>query len=206
MSQHIEILVEELSAEELLRGIVPKMVGDLSFAIRTFEGKMDLLKKLPDRLKAYAQWIGDNDTRLVVLIDEDRQDCAQLKIQLESMALDAGLRTKTASGDASNFDVLTRVAVEELEAWYFGDCEALRAAYPRVPKSLEARASYRLSDAITGGTWERLEMVLQKAGYHRGGLAKVSLAREMAKYMEPSRNTSPSFQAFHSGMRVVAGL
>ncbi|MGH8884162.1 MAG: DUF4276 family protein [Egibacteraceae bacterium] len=135
------------------------------------------------------------DTRIVVLIDEDRQDCAQLKARLDEAAAKAGLITKSVAGPGEPFAVLNRLAVEELEAWFFGDCVALRAAYPGVPTNLEYRAPYRHPDRIAGGTWERLERVLQDAGYHRGGLQKVGAATAVAVHMDPARNTSPGLRA-----------
>lgn len=50
------------------------------------------------------------------------------------------------------FQVLNRLAIEELEAWFFGDVAALHSAYPRVPSTLGRRSRYRDPDAIRGGT------------------------------------------------------
>lgn len=199
---HVEVLVEELSAEVALRSLLPALLGpDVTFAIHAFQGKRDLLAKLPARLRGYANWVDVADTRIVVLVDEDRQDCLALKRTLEGHATEAGLVTKSMAAAGEPFVVLTRIAVEELEAWFFGDCDAIRAAYPRVPKNLERRAAYRQPDAIGGGTAERLGRVLNDAGYHRGGLAKVAAAGEIAPHMEPARNSSPSFCAFIDGIR-----
>ena len=46
---HLEFLVEEESAETALDNLVPKIVGpNISYNIRVFQGKFDLLKKLPE--------------------------------------------------------------------------------------------------------------------------------------------------------------
>lgn len=201
----LEVLVEELSAEEAVRRLLPRLVGpDVAFEVHSFQGKRDLLAKLPERLRGYARWMASGvETRVVVLIDEDRQDCRVLKAQLDRAAADAGLRAKSVVGPGEPFVVLNRLAVEELEAWFFGDCSAVRAAYPGVPPTLEAKARFRHPDAIAGGTWEQLERVLQGAGHHRGGLAKVQAARDIARHMDPSRNTSPSFACFVAGVRAL---
>ena len=47
---HLEILVEEDSMEAALRELLPKLAGDMSFAIHRHQGKADLLRKLPKRL------------------------------------------------------------------------------------------------------------------------------------------------------------
>jgi hypothetical protein len=97
-----------------------------------------------------------------------------------------------------------RVAVEELEAWFFGDMDAVRAAYPRVPPTLERGAGYRDPDAIRGGTEEALQRVLQKAGYFAGGLRKIEAAGAIAKHMDPRRNSSRSFQVFRDMLAPLA--
>lgn len=201
----LEVLVEERSAEAALGILIPKIVGpEIDFEIHSFEGKRDLLQKLPSRLRGYARWIASGvRTRILVLVDEDRQDCISLKAQLEQAASDAGLVTKSASYVGDPFVVLNRVAVEELEAWFFGDCAAIRAAYPGVPRSLEGRAAFRTPDAISGGTWERLEQVLSQAGHHRGGLRKIQAARDIAFHMEPTRNSSTSFRHLCSGLEAL---
>ncbi|MEX1009662.1 MAG: DUF4276 family protein [Acidimicrobiia bacterium] len=204
---YVELLVEEPSAEEALRVLLPKMLGDEHmFEIHVFRGKRDLLAKLPGRLRGYARWIKHAHAKVAVLVDEDREDCLALKRKLERAAADAGLVTKSSAAPGDPFLVLTRFAVEELEAWFFGDCDAVRAAYPGVPTTLEQRAPFRDPDAILGGTWERLEKVLQQAGYHRGGLAKSLAARDIAAHMDPLRNRSRSFQHFHSGLVALVSV
>ncbi len=59
---------------------------------------------------------------------------------------------------------------------------------------------------MAGGTWESLERVLQKAGYHAGGLSKLKAAREISIHMDPVRNRSRSFQVFRDGLlKLVSG-
>jgi hypothetical protein len=199
---HIEFLLEEPSAEALLNGIVAKLLpSGASWRFVVFQGKHDLLVNLPSRLKAYGKWIPD-DFRLAVLIDEDREDCRKLKSFLESTALAAGLATKSKPHKGT-FVVLNRIAIEELEAWFFGDPTALCTAYPRVPRTFAAKAPFRDSDAIAGGTWEALERLLQKAGYFGGGLPKIEVARELAKHMHPDQNRSASFRQFVDGLTAL---
>ena len=198
--KHVEFLVEEDSVEALLKGLLPKLLpAGVSFAIHPFQGKRDLLTKLPDRLRGYRQWL-PADWRLVVLVDEDRQDCRALKQQLDKAATDAGFTTKATAQHAGSFTILNRISIEELEAWFFGDVPALVALYPRVSPSLGSKEKYRDPDAIKGGTWEALERVLQQARYYPSGLPKIEVARAMGDKMVPVRNTSKSFQVFCSGL------
>ncbi len=197
---HLEFLVEEASAEAALKNLIPKIISpDVTFDIHPYEGKTDLIKKIPKRLKGYTHWI-PIDWRIVVLIDQDQQDCLMLKQTLEQAAQDAGLITKTSVKSNCTFLVLNRIAIEELEAWFFGDVEAIQKAYPRIPSNLDLKAKFRIPDAITGGTWEALEKVLQKSGYYKGGLPKVETARNISSYMNPHSNRSRSFQVFRDGL------
>lgn len=199
---HIEFLVEESSAEVALRSIIPKILGDAaSYNIHPYQGKPDLVRKLPSRLKAYKKWIPD-DWYIVVLVDADNEDCRELKARLEQAATDAGFATKTAAPHG-RFQVVNRIAVEELEAWFLGDIDAIRAAYPHVRQTLARKAPYRNPDAVAGGTWEALARELQRAGYHRSGLDKITAAREISKHMKPERNRSKSFQVFCEGLRAI---
>ncbi|MDF0592917.1 DUF4276 family protein [Methanotrichaceae archaeon M04Ac] len=125
---HIEFLVEEPSAEAALRNLVPRIVPGVDVQFRVFQGKQDLLSKLPGLLKGYRRWI-PADWRIVVLVDEDRQDCTKLKAEMERAAEDAGLITRKIAGGGSSFQVLNRISIEELEAWFFGDLQALHLAY-----------------------------------------------------------------------------
>jgi Domain of unknown function (DUF4276) len=202
---HIEFLVEEPSSEAFLNLMVPRIAPeDVSFTIHPHQGKHDLLRSLPNRLRGYARWLPP-DWRIVVLVDRDQEPCEDLKIRLNQIADGCGLATKSAAAPGNPFQVLNRIAVEELEAWFFGDVDALRAVYPRVPATLHRKAKYRDPDSITGGTWESLERVLQRAGYHPGGLQKIKLASDVAQHMQPDRNRSTSFKIFLQGLRAMTG-
>ncbi|MEK0184437.1 DUF4276 family protein [Microcoleus anatoxicus] len=197
---HFEFLVEESSLESALTQLLPKILpSTVTFKIHAFRGKDDLICKLPNRLKGYQAWLPP-DWKIVILIDEDREDCLKLKKQLENIAILAGLITKSSCQKNKSFQVLNRIVVEELEAWFFGDVEAICQAYPKVSANLANQQPYRDPDAIKGGTWEALERVLRRAGYHQGGLEKYKASSEISKYMNPESNRSKSFQVFCQGL------
>jgi hypothetical protein len=198
---HFEFFVEEVSTEAALLNLIPKILEvEHTFAIHPFQGKPDLLANLPARLRAYGAWNPDN-LRIVVLIDEDREDCKALKEQLEKAAKQAGLVTRTSKKGRSPFQVLNRLAIEELEAWFFGDVLAVKAAYPRIPATLGKKAKYRDPDSIVGGTWEALERELRKAGYYPTGMPKIEVSRSVSRHMDVERNRSRSFQVFVNGLK-----
>ena len=198
---HFEFLVEELSSEAALVNLIPEILeAEHTFSIHSFQGKTDLLSNLPARLRAYRSWIPD-DWRIVILIDEDREDCKALKERLEKAAMEAGLATRTTTKGHSPFKVPNRLAIEELEAWFFGDIEAVKAAYPRIPANLGKKSKYLDPDRIAGGTWEALEREMRKVGYYPTGMPKIEVSRRVSRYMDVARNRSHSFQVFVNGLR-----
>jgi hypothetical protein len=176
-AEHLEILVEEPSMEAFLRELLPRVVGDAAtFEIYPYQCKDDLLAKLPDRLRGYSSYLPDN-WRIIVIVDRDDDQCKKLKKRLETFAVSAHLRTRTTSG-ANHWQVANRIAIEELEAWFFGDWDAVREVYPKVPHSVPRQQQYRDPDDIRGGTWEAFERVLQRSGYFKNGLRKTEAATE----------------------------
>jgi hypothetical protein len=200
----IEVLVEESSAEAALLNILPKMIpSGAVFNIHTHQGKQDLLSNLSNRLRAYRKFM-TKDIRLVVLVDKDRDNCYALKSKLESAAEKAGLMSKSKA-QGKGFHVLNRLAIEELEAWFFGDPQAISKAFPKVPLSIFNRAQYRIPDSIKGGTAEALAKILKDYRYYPTGMPKIEVARKISVCMDPMRNKSKSFQAFRKGMEAVTG-
>lgn len=196
---HVEVLVEEPSMEAALRALLPRVLGEMSFEVYPYQCKDDLLRKLPSRLRGYAAWLPD-DYRVVVVVDRDDDDCRELKQRLERWVADAGLLSRSMAGGRP-YQVVNRLAIEELEAWYFGDWGAVQSAYPNVPHTVPLKAKYRDPDAIAGGTWEAFERVLQRAGYLKTGLRKIEAARAIAEHWQVPRNRSHSFGAFCDVLR-----
>ena len=198
-AEHLEVLVEEPSMEAFLVELLPKLLeGRATFSIHPHQGKSDLLGKLPGRLRGYASWLPET-MRVVVLIDRDDSSCTELKQVMEEAAEAAGLLTRAVSGVA-DWQVVNRLAIEELEAWFFGEWAGVKSAYPRAAVTIPQQAAYRQPDAIAGGTWEALERVLRKAGYFSGGFRKVEAASAIGKQFDPTRACSPSFIAFRDAV------
>lgn len=199
MAAHVELLVEEPSMEAFLRALLPRLLPqDKTFEVHAFQGKSDLLGKLADRLRGYAKWLPD-DWRIIVVVDRDDDDCVQLKQRLEAVAGQAGLRTRTGAGGAP-WQLVNRIAIEELEAWYFGDWPAVKAVYPRVSANVPHQQKYRDPDGIAGGTWEAFERVMQQHGYFKQGLRKIETARVLGGLIDAQRSRSPSFRHFQQAV------
>lgn len=198
----LEFLLEERSAEVALQNIVHRILpyAPLDTRFHPFRGKQDLLSKLPLLLKGYRKWIA-SDHLIVILVDRDTSDCYELKQRLEAIVAEAGFKTISRSPD--DFQVIIRVVVEELEAWFFGDWEAVCKAYGRVPRNLDKKAKFRDPDAIRGGTWEQLQRILQDSGDHPRRLNKTRAASDISRHMDPDRNRSKSFQVFRDALRRI---
>ncbi len=196
---HLAFHVEEQSMEAFLRAWLPRFYPEsFSFDVHPYRGKQNLLKNLGNRLKGYAEWMPP-EYRVVVVVDRDDDCCESLKSELEEACAHAGLDSRPiASPD--DWQVVTRIAIEELEAWYFGNWQAVCAAYPNVSLNIPRRSSYRNPDAIKGGTWEAFERVMQKHGYFKQGLAKVEAATEIGKHFDPAACNSPSFILFRDAI------
>ena len=88
-----------------------------SFETYPYPGKDALLRRLANRLRGYANWM-PADYRIVVVVDRDGDECAELKSRLERICENAGLRARRVAG-GPDWQIVTRIANEELEAWYF---------------------------------------------------------------------------------------
>ena len=111
-------LLEEESMKHFLDGILPKILPpDVGFITVPHEGKSDLQKSVPIKLRAWKE----PGVKFVIVQDQDTGDCRELKRKLVELC-----------GDTTQ-EVLIRIACHELEAWYFGDLEAVSKAYGKIP-------------------------------------------------------------------------
>ncbi len=203
MPAHFEFLLEEPSMEAFLKAGLPRFLPEGStFTTHPFQGKRAFLRNLENRLRGYVNWLPEN-YRVVIVVDRDDDDCAKLKERLETACRSAELKSKRAAG-SDIWRVVTRIAVEELEAWYFGDWRAVLESYPDVPDGIPRKQQFRNPDAVKGRTWERFERVLQKHGYHKGGLPKVEAARVIGERFDADRCNSHSFRCLADALREAA--
>ena len=117
-ASHFEFHVEEPSMEAFLAAWLPNLLPQhCTFDIFPYPGKSALLRRLGSRLRGYAKWMPP-EYRIVVVVDCDRDECEELKARLERICKSAGLRSRRAAG-GPDWQVVTRIAIEELEAWLF---------------------------------------------------------------------------------------
>lgn len=164
--------------KSLLEGLLPRIFPDIMFQCIAHEGKDDLEKSIPRKLRAWRE----PGVRFVVLRDQDQGDCISLKQRLSDICEDAGRP-----------DTLVRIVCYELESWYLGDPNALAEAFGKNHlRSISRRARFRDPDSVQQPSNE-LERLLPE-------FQKVSGARKMANFLSRERNTSVSFQVFISGI------
>ncbi len=201
--RQVDFLVEEPSAEEMLRHLLPRLIGQRArWKLINLGSKYNLLKVLSHRLAAYRQRIDQGeDLRVVVLVDRDHDDCVTLKRRLEELAREARLTTKSSPTANGQFLVLNRIVVEELESWFIGDLAALRRAFASLPDIPANRGIFRNPD--NGGSWEALHRFLKRHGIYKNSYPKKDAARRIAPHMDISRNRSHSFGVFVLGVEAL---
>ena len=116
---------------------------------------MTLLNKLPQIIAGYGKtYQGNQDVTLVIICDLDEKCLKEFRRQLLNI-LD--------KIDQKPFHTIFCIAIEEGEAWYLGDVEAIRKAYPKFKNSV--LTNYE-NDSICG-TWEKLADAIYKGGSNR---------------------------------------
>jgi hypothetical protein len=179
------LFVEEPSVREMLNGLLPRLLPeDVRYRCVVFEGKQDLEKRLPGKLRA---WRAPN-AKFVVLRDKDQGDCRAIKARLASLCCAAG-----------RADVLVRIACHELESWYLGDLEAVE--YGLGIQGLarqQGKAKYADPDRLANPVQELSRLTADR-------YQKIAGSRLIGPRMRLSENRSRSFLVFVSGIRRVIG-
>ena len=216
---HFEVLVEDQSGGIALDVLLEKLLGENggthSWRLHSYKGlgripknlqteadpqKRILLNRLPRLLQGYGRsFQATPDYCVVVVVDLDARDCGEFKRELVDVLSACHPRPRT----------LFRIAIEEAEAWFLGDREAVEAAYPGVRTGVLEQYD---QDSVCG-TWEVLadavhaggSAQLRRVGYPEVGKAKCEWARRIAPHMDVNDNRSKSFQVFRDGVRGLAG-
>lgn len=202
------VLVEGTSDVPILRVILERRFGlqeDHDFRIFPHGGlgripknpaatppphRRQLLDQLPAKLRGFERSYGTHLKWYVVLVvvDNDGRNCFQFKADLVSLAQNVSPRPKM---------VLFRIAMQELEAWYLADRDAVKAAYPdadlaRLPTRPEA-----VTDAA-----ERFASILGRPGM----LSKTAWAEAIAPHLALHPPVAASLQALIAGIGRELGL
>jgi len=217
---HFEILVEDQSGKKALDILVPKIVGDQhTFRVIPYKGigripknmldardanKRILLDNLPRLLKGYGETFAGAGYRtypatVILVCDLDDRCLKRFLVELRTIL------------DACDPKPQTRfcIAIEEGEAWFLGELNAVKLAYPKAKDSI---LKAYVNDSICG-TWEQLAdavyrggaSALSAKGWHAVGSEKSKWAEAISPHMTVGQNQSPSFCYFREKLQELAG-
>jgi hypothetical protein len=206
-----EFLVEDQSSKRALEILLPKIIGGSEkLRIHSYKGlghipkgmhsksdpnKRILLDQLPRLLQGYGNT--PYEYFVVVICDLDDKDRQQFLSELNGVLENCNPKPEACFC----------LAIEEFEAWYLGDPNAVRTVYPKADDSV--LSGYK-NDSICG-TWELLADAVLKGG-HKGlsekgwqavGEQKSIWAREISRHMNVDENISPSFVDMRTTLRSI---
>ncbi len=179
----IFFLVEDYSMRKFLEGILPRLGIDESFfEIKHHRGKEDLINNLNKIIPSLSK----RAQQIIVLIDQDKQNCVKLKNKIkEKMAW-------------CSCEYKIRIACYELEAWFLGDMEAIAKCSPRFnARFFQGKKKYRDVDNI-----EKPSRVIEEIvpDWKERYASKLKFAKTIAPFVSLERqnleqaNRSHSFQ------------
>ena len=211
----IEILCEDKSGAVVVKRSVEKICRSMSLTpeinVRPHRGcgsfpkdmaarppkfASSLLDLLPAKLRAYNNCYRGTPVILVVVMDSDNNDPAELRNSIYACASEFAPDLRSVVG----------LCTEEVEAWLLGDRKAVLEAYPEADTRI--LDSYE-QDSVCG-TWEVLCRAITPEGsriidigYPAIGHYKAQWAERISLYMQPKRNVSPSFITFRYALETA---
>ena len=215
---HFEMLVEDLSGKKALEILVPKIIGaEHTFKVTAFKGighipknmitakavrTQSLLNNVPRLLRAYGKTFrgyGDYPAAVILICDLDDKCRKTFRKELIEILEQCDPRPETRFC----------FAIEEGEAWFLGDLNAVRAAYPHAKDNV---VNNYVNDSICG-TWELLADAIYPGGSKallvKGGPAigteKSKWSTNISPHMTIDHNASPSFRYFRDKMKQLTG-
>jgi hypothetical protein len=171
---HFEVLIEDISGQTTLETLIPKIIDcdQHSFIVHSYKGigrippnlkpKLDpkkrvLLDQLPKLIQGYGQTFAKYPANylavLIIVCDLDNRCLHRFRQELI-----ACLEMSTPQPET-----YFCLAIEEGEAWYLGDFNAIKSAYPQAKESVLKTYEH---DAICG-TWEVLADAIAPGGAKR---------------------------------------
>ncbi len=188
----LEFLLEEPSMENVLKNILPLILPpeyqyNINYFLRPHQGKAELQKSIPHKMKYFSHYY--EPVMVIILHDQDSNDCFQLKKELTELCENRG-----------KCKVLIRIVCRELESWYFGDMDAIEAAYPDKfnANKYKNKAKYRNPDLLNNAA-EEMSKILPT-------FQKLNASKNISKHLKLEQNTSPSLRNFVSGLKKILEL
>ncbi len=179
-------LLEEPSAENMLKAMLPKVLPDnVRVKYIVFEGKQDLEKQAQKRIQHYNV----PNSLFLVMRDQDAGDCIAIKRILKEKADAAGKGDKT----------LIRIACHELESFFLGDLKAVEQGLKLSNLArLQNNRKYRTPDQLTNAA-EELMKITNKS------YRKLAGSRNISPYLRlDGSNRSKSFNVLIEGLKFLS--
>lgn len=181
MIKTLVFLLEELSAKEMLLGVLDRVLPPtITPEFMVFSGKQDLEKCLVRRMRGWQK----PGSAFVILRDQDAGECAAIKQKLTALCQQTGKPL-----------FLVRIACHELESFYLGDLQAVEKGLELGGIAKQQKHSkFRAPDGL-GNPSEELAKLTE------GVYQKVSGSRAIGPYLDLTGNCSNSFNVLLAGIR-----
>ncbi|MCG8642396.1 MAG: DUF4276 family protein [Desulfobacterales bacterium] len=216
---HFEILSEDQSGEIALNILIQKIISvKNTYTIHSYKGigrlpkglkpgsdpqKRILLDQLPKLIRGYGktfQGYHDYSAVVIIVLDLDDKDLNSFETELNEVVNTCNPKPET----------YFCFAIEEGEAWFLGDMNAIKMAYPNAKDSV--LNTYE-NDSICG-TWEKLadaifpggSISLKKQGWMKIGKTKSEWAERITPSLDIENNQSPSFHYFKNKLLELAHI
>jgi len=184
--RYLHIFTEEASAKNLFESIIPQIIPeDVYYRIYPHQGKQDLEKALSSVIPSISRTPG---ALILVTRDQDQSDCVAIKEQFNQIMI-----------NKCSCPYKIRIICKELEAWFLGDLEAIKKAYPRFnPDAYINKAELRNVDAISNPNRLLLRMIPEYND--RETLPKLESSESISKHLNLQSNRSSSFNQTLNGI------
>jgi len=173
--------LEEPSAKEMLKGLLPSMIPEyIQVRYVTFQGKQDLEKQIVKKLRGWRT----PDTFFVILRDQDNGNCVEIKENLMNKCR-----------EAHRDNTMVRIACTELESFYLGDLKAVEDGLG-IPGIAEKQSlkKFQSPDSINKPSEELRKIT-------NGKYQKISGSRAIGKHLKyDGSNLSYSFNVLTRGI------
>jgi len=185
----VEGTTDKIVIESLMQNLMKGLLTRISVVCIPHQGKTSLKKSIPRKLGSWE----NPDARFIIVHDQDGNDCYRLKEEL-----------RDACGGVARPGVFIRIACKSLEAWYWGDLEAVAKAYSKFqPGRVKNKALYRVPDDIVNPYGELKKVLLSCCGDDVEA-EKMQMARKIAPHLRvDGKNESQSFQAFFKSVEAT---
>jgi hypothetical protein len=180
MTLPLVFFLEEESMKAALERIVPRVLPAAHSTFVTHQGKQDLEKSIPRKLRHWRA-----PARFVIIRDQDAGDCRAIKQRLTDLCR-----------DTPHDRPLIRIACRELEAWFLGDLQAVERAFAITGLAKRQNTEKFRDPDHLGSPSKELQQLVPR-------YRKVGGARLVAEQLDLEHNRSTSFRNLIAGLRRI---